>query len=154
VETLPTDHAGLAVLPRDECLDRLRHTRVGRVAFVENGEPVILPVNHEIDGETIVFRTASGSKLAAAASESPVAFEVDGFDADRRAGWSVVVRGTAALITDDAEVRRLRTLGVWPWADAAERPHWVRVRPYEITGRQIVHPAPDQSPDAGDTAGD
>ena len=119
VETLPTDHAGLAVLPRTECLDRLRHARVGRVAFVENGEPVILPVNHEIDGETIVFRTASGSKLAAAASESRVAFEVDGFDVDRRAGWSVVVRGVAVLITDDEEVRRLRALGVWPWARSA-----------------------------------
>jgi hypothetical protein len=28
------------------CLRRLRQDQVGRVAFVDQGEPVILPVNH------------------------------------------------------------------------------------------------------------
>ena len=91
--SLSLDHSGLGVLSQEECLRRIRTARVGRVAFVENGEPVILPVNHGLDGDSVIFRTAPGSKLTAAEDEVPVAFEVDAFDADRRTGWSVVIRG-------------------------------------------------------------
>ena len=136
---LSIDHAGLAVLPHEECLRRLRQARVGRVAFVEQGEPVILPVNHGVDGEAVVFRTAPGAKLFAAESELPVAFEVDGFDVDRRTGWSVVIRGAAVPVEDQAEIARLTLLGVEPWADLAERKNWVRIRAYSVTGRQVVH---------------
>ena len=113
---------------------------MGRVALIDQGEPVILPVNHAMDGEAVVFRTAPGSKLTAADNEMPVAFEVDGFDEDRRAGWSVVVRGKATSVEEPAQLARLEALGVSPWADLAERSHWVRIRPYLMTGREIIHP--------------
>ncbi len=113
--------------------------RVGRLAFVSQGDPVILPVNHGLDGESVVFRTANGSKLLASDSELPVAFEVDGYDADRRSGWSVMIRGVAVTVTDPADVARLNLLGVWPWADLIERTNWVRIRTYSVTGRQTVH---------------
>jgi len=137
---LSLDHAGLAVLPHEECLRRLRQAQVGRVAFVDQGEPVILPVNHGVDGDAVVFRTAPGAKLFAADSEFPVAFEVDGFDVDRRAGWSVVVRGAATTVEDQADIARLTLLGVEPWADLTERKNWVRIRAYSVTGREVVHP--------------
>jgi uncharacterized protein len=137
--SLPLDHSGLGVLPRDECLSRLGAARVGRVAFVSQGDPVILPVNHGMDGESVIFRTSSGSKLLASDSELPVAFEVDGYDPDRRSGWSVMVRGVACTVEEPAEVARLNLLGVWPWADLVERTFWVRIRTYSITGRQVVH---------------
>jgi uncharacterized protein len=136
----PLDHSGLGVLPREECLRRLRAAKVGRVSFVDHGEPVILPVNHALDGEAVVFRTAPGSKLMAADNGLLVAFEVDGFDEDRRAGWSVVIRGKATTVEEPLQLARLDTLGVSPWADLAERTHWVRIRPNSVTGRQIVHP--------------
>ena len=139
--SLPLDHSGLGVLSNEECLRRLRAARVGRVAFVERGEPVILPVNHGLDGEAVVFLTAPGSKLVAADNELPVAFEVDGYDADRRAGWSVVIRGTATTVDDQSDVARLNLIGVSPWADLAERTHWVRITAYSLTGREVVHPA-------------
>ena len=113
--------------PASECLDRLAAARVGRVAFVSQGDPVILPVNHGMDGENIIFRTATGTKLLAADTEQVVAFEVDGYDADRRTGWSVLVRGVATTVEDQEEVKRLNLLGVWPWADLVERTHWVRI---------------------------
>jgi len=43
--SLPLDHSGLGVLPREECLRRLRAARVGRVALIDKGETVIQPVN-------------------------------------------------------------------------------------------------------------
>ncbi len=136
---LPTDHSGLEILPMDDCLYHLRTSRVGRLAFLSDGYPTILPVNHGMDGDSVVFRTNVGSKLAAAENVLPVAFEVDGFDADRRAGWSVVVRGMAEIIDDADEVERLNALGVWPWADAVRREHWVRISGPDITGRKIIH---------------
>ena len=39
---LSLDHSGLGALSREECLRRIRAARVGRVAFVENGEPVMV----------------------------------------------------------------------------------------------------------------
>jgi len=138
---LSLDHSGLGVLSREECLRRIRSARVGRVAFVENGEPVILPVNHGLDGDAVVFRTAPGSKLTAAENDVPVAFEVDAFDVDRRAGWSVVIRGVASVVDGQSEVARLARLGVMPWADLAERTNWIRIRAYSLTGREVVHPA-------------
>ena len=139
--SLPLDHSGMGVLTRDECYERLRTARVGRLAFVNQGDPVILPVNHGLDGEAIVFRTAPGSKLLAGDAERRVAFEVDGFDADRRSGWSVLVRGTATTVENQQEIERLNRLGVWPWADLVERTHWIRIATYSVTGRQTVHPS-------------
>ena len=57
-------------------------------------------MNHVVDGSSVVFRTAEGTKLDAANGRR-VAFEIDGTDggADGGAGdgsgraWSVVVKG-------------------------------------------------------------
>lgn len=137
------DHSGLDVLPYDECLRLLAETPVGRVAFSADGELVMLPVNHAMDAESIVFRTATGSKLRAAESAAVVGFEVDGFEPELRAGWSVVVSGTAELVLDDAELQRLESYGLQPWSDADLKPHWVRIRPTQITGRRISRPTAD-----------
>src|SRR4051794_3348426 len=140
--SLPVDRSGLEMMPLEECLYHLRTARMGRLAFVWDGYPIILPVNHGMQRDSVVFRTNVGSKLAAADNEMPVAFEVDAFDADRRAGWSVIVRGDAQTIEDPADLEQLHSLGVWPWADAVERDHWVRINTYEMTGRRILHPHP------------
>ena len=54
------DHAGLEILPYDECLRLLGTVPVGRVSFFADGEIVVLPVNHVMDGHDPVFRTARG----------------------------------------------------------------------------------------------
>lgn len=139
---LPMDRSGLGILSHEECIARLRRARLGRLAFVRNGDPMILPVNHGMDGESVVFRTNVGGKLLAADSSARVCFEIDGADPDRRSGWSVVVNGVATTVTDTEETRRLDRLGVWPWAGGITRVHWVRIVASGITGRQIVHTPP------------
>lgn len=133
----PIDHTGLRVLGLDECLERLRSAPVGRIALVSDGGPTILPVNHGVLGSDVVFRSAWGSKLFSARRRAPVAFEADGYETAHRHGWSVVVRGTAEPVYDDAAIAELETLGVLPWADAVERPVWIRIRALEISGREI-----------------
>jgi len=77
---------GIEVMDRDECLQMLRAENVGRVAVVDAGHPVIFPVNYAVDGETLVFRTAEGTKLDASLRGGPVSFEVDDTDRHTRTG--------------------------------------------------------------------
>jgi uncharacterized protein len=132
----PTDHAGLEILPFDECLRLLASVPVGRVGFCADGEVVVLPVNHVVDGQDVVFRTAQGAKLSAAQAQNPVAFEADGYDPEARSGWSVLVNGRAEAVYETAEIQRLGRLGLHPWATAVDRPFWIRIRPASVTGRQ------------------
>jgi uncharacterized protein len=137
----PTDRAGLEVLPFDECLRLLAAVPVGRVGLVADGEIVVLPVNHAVDGRDLVFLTARGSKLSGAEQQNIAAFEADHFDERTRTGWSVLVTGRAEVIYDETEIKRLSSCGLHPWADATERPVWVRIRALTVSGRRIPGPA-------------
>lgn len=130
------DHQGLEVISPEECWQLLAAAPVGRVAFVEAGDPMILPVNHAVVGHSVVFRTLRGSLLHEALMAEPVAFQVDDFDVLARTGWSVLLRGVADLAEDPGT---LEGLELHPWADTVERNDWVQIRPDEITGRRIVH---------------
>jgi nitroimidazol reductase NimA-like FMN-containing flavoprotein (pyridoxamine 5'-phosphate oxidase superfamily) len=137
--TRPTDRRGIDVLTLTECLDRLSSTPVGRIAFVTSGGPVILPVNHAVDGTDVVFRTTVGSKLQIVEDAGRVAFEADGMDVRTHRGWSVLVKGVANPVYEADQVARYEGLDVLAWADLdPESAVWVRLRAEEITGREIV----------------
>ena len=123
-------------MPFDRCLQLLTTVPVGRVSFFAEGEIVVLPVNHVMDGQDPVFRTAPGSKLSAAEGQNVVAFEADEYDERTRSGWSVLVNGRARAIYEDAEIRRLSRLGLRPWVTAVDRPFWIRILPTSVSGRQ------------------
>jgi uncharacterized protein len=133
---LPIDHAGLETLPFGACLDLLSSVPLGRVGFHADGEVMVLPVNHVLDGQDIVFRTAPGSKLTAAEEQNLVTFEADQYDVRTRTGWSVLVTGQATVVYDEAETERLGRLGLEPWITAVEHPFWIRIRPTSVTGRR------------------
>jgi uncharacterized protein len=132
----PTDHAGLEILPFEVCLQLLASVPVGRVGFFADGEIVILPVNHVVDGQDLVFRTARGSKLSAAEGNNLVAFEADEYDEQTKSGWSVLVVGRAEVVYEEAEVQHLSRRGLHPWVSAVEDPFWIRIRAASVSGRQ------------------
>ena len=136
--TNPLDHQGLEVLSPEECWRLLREAPVGRVAFLEAGQPQILPVNHGVLGHRVVIRTARGALLNQAVLNRPLAFEVDGYDEATRTGWSVVVRGLGEPLRGDADPA---SFGLEPWADAVARDEIVELWPEEVTGRRIVRDA-------------
>ena len=47
-------------------------------------QPDIFPINYVVDHGAVVFRTAEGTKLAAAVLGQGVAFEIDGYEAAGR----------------------------------------------------------------------
>ena len=56
---------GMIELDAAECWRLFRSAEVGRLAVSIANYPDIFPVNYVVDGETIVFRTGAGTKLAA-----------------------------------------------------------------------------------------
>lgn len=123
-------------IPSHEAWELLRRSAVGRLAVVVDGVPDIFPVNHVVDRGTIVFRSAYGTKVVAAHA-GPVAFEVDGHDAELGEAWSVVVHGRARTITDPDEAAEALQLPIHPWHQG-RKPVVVRVVPDEVTGRRFV----------------
>jgi uncharacterized protein len=124
-------------LTKSECFELLARERLGRVAFVDDLGPIVVPVNFVLDRHMVVFRTDDGTKLDAAVRGSRVAFEIDGVDAAARSGWSVLIRGEAVEVTGAAELARLRKLPLDPWAPGAKT-HYVRILPAVLTGRRIL----------------
>jgi uncharacterized protein len=133
----PHDHAGLAVLGYEECLRLAGSEPVGRIAFADGGDIHVFPVNHCVLDGLVAFRTADGTKLGAAMDGSVVAFEVDRYDADRRSGWSVLIKGRAEVVTESTLRIRLRATGLRPWRIRLPRPEWVVIRPDTVTGRRL-----------------
>jgi nitroimidazol reductase NimA-like FMN-containing flavoprotein (pyridoxamine 5'-phosphate oxidase superfamily) len=133
-----TDHAGLGILPFETCLEKLASVPVGRVGFLAAGEVEILPVNHVVDGQTVVFRTGIGSKLTGAGVGYPVTFEADAYDARGEHGWSVVVHGHAEVVESDDDIRRLMAMRPGDWDASDDRPYWIRIRPFSVTGRRLL----------------
>lgn len=124
----------------DECLLRLGRADVGRLGFVHDGEPDVLPVNFRLDGSSPVFRSTWGSKLYRASAEGLVALEVDDVDEETKQAWSVVLKGRAVLEYDDEAVARYETLGVPAWLGDDTETFWVRVVPDSVTGRELDLP--------------
>lgn len=125
------------MLDYEDSLRRIASTPIGRIAFHDAGESVILPVNHVVDGAVIAFRARWDSTLVAAIADESVAFEVDEYDALERTGWSVLVRGIATTVYDDVTSQRLEGLLGVPWEGASEEVHWTCIRPEEVSGREL-----------------
>ena len=136
------DSPAVQEISRAECVELLRTTAVGRVGGTVDGHPFVLPVNYAVDGDHVVFKTGAGTKLSGS-TFARVAFEIDGFDEKKRAGWSVVVEGVATDISDmvDSGSARLRALDLDPWFPG-EKSHWVAIQPESITGRRVSGPVP------------
>ncbi|HLM63095.1 MAG TPA: pyridoxamine 5'-phosphate oxidase family protein [Acidimicrobiales bacterium] len=131
-------------LAPEECWRLLAITPVGRVGVLVNSAPEIYPVNHRVDGETVVFRTDPGTKLAGLARSPAVCFQVDGIDADDHTGWSVLVKGRADQLRDPEERERVTSEPLEYWSVGAKA-HWIRIVPEEVSGRRIRHGSEDDA---------
>lgn len=130
-----------------ECWTLLRSVDVGRLATpTAHGGVDVFPVNHVVDQGSIVFRTALGTKLANAVEATEVAFEAD--NAARTIAeqfddpWSVVIHGSAELITLDTDLFDSFELTVRPW-HVSQKPYYIRLVPTTVSGRRfVIDPTP------------
>jgi uncharacterized protein len=110
---------------------------VGRVGFVYDDDPIVLPVNSMVVDGRIAFRTAGDSMLHALGSGDRVAFEADHFDTVAESGWSVLVRGHLWEVVDDELHNRLIAASTHPWAPGP-KDRWMIIVPSVVSGRSIT----------------
>ncbi len=116
------------------CWALLAASEVSRLAVVVDSAPEVFPVNHAVLGRRVLMRTAAGTKLFAALDRD-VVVEVDGVDEQGRA-WSVVAKGTAVEVEDDAARRAVdERLDVWL---ETRKDHVLAVEVVEVTGRRFA----------------
>jgi nitroimidazol reductase NimA-like FMN-containing flavoprotein (pyridoxamine 5'-phosphate oxidase superfamily) len=125
-------------LDRAGCLRLLAVGVVGRVVFTESALPAAQPVNYLLDDEEVVFRTANGSKLAAATRRHVVAFQVDRIDEVSRSGWSVLGVGEAYEVVDPVRLAELADRLPPPWVPG-QGLHTISIPLQRLTGRCLGH---------------
>jgi nitroimidazol reductase NimA-like FMN-containing flavoprotein (pyridoxamine 5'-phosphate oxidase superfamily) len=128
-------------LERPECLRLLAATGFGRIVISvpDWDHPVIRPVNYVFDepSQSVLIRSAPGTKLHAVLRSPRAVFEIDGAHPDGRIGWSVIISGMAEEITNQAELRRVQQLDLEPLAPGYQG-HWIRIRTNTVSGRRIA----------------
>lgn len=127
----------LVELDEDECWELLASVELSRVGIVVDGRIDVLPVNHTVVDGHVAWLSGTGTKLGVAAAEEPVALEADDVDGSGKRGWSVVVHGTAQIVTDEDLKQRLYDAETTPWAAADQRTMWIEVVDPEISGRRV-----------------
>lgn len=118
----------------NECWEMLREEEFARLAFRLVDEVHITPINYAADGETLLFRTAEGSKLLSVVMGSEVALEIDRYGEE--SARSVVVRGSARLLPED-EAHRAENVPLRPWVPTMKY-NVVEITPRVITGRAFA----------------
>lgn len=110
------ERRSLQQLSRSKALELLASVSMGRLVFTHQALPAIRPVNHLVEGETIIVRATAGAAITAAARRdgTVVAYEADSIDVDSQLGWSVIVVGTARLMNDAHAAARYRAR-LRPW---------------------------------------
>jgi len=137
----------ISVLGDEEAWNLLSSVALGRLVTSFGGQLEIFPVNFVTQNSTVLFRTAEGTKLFTTVMNEKVLFEAD--DHTSGEGWSVILRGTARMLTGAEEIHQAEAAGLMPWVPT-EKLRFVRVTPSEISARHFrFGPEPQHGSFAG-----
>lgn len=129
-----TDGNPVLELDDEQSWRLLNATKHGRLVVSVAGEPDIFPVNYLTSDRKIYLRTAPGNKLAQLTINSRVLFETDGVLSDE--AWSVVLRGTARVLTNSSELATVEELGLKTWVPTL-KDFYVEIVPTSVSGRHF-----------------
>lgn len=119
-----------------ECWELLEHETLGRLALIgRDNVPDVFPVNYVSHEGAIYMRTAHDSKLVRIAEHPVAGFEVDSGEGDEL--WSVVVRGSIARLTDEAEIERVGVNKLSSWSPR-HKPFVLKLTGHVVTGRKFA----------------
>ncbi len=121
-------------LSADECELLLASFDVGRIAVVDHGYPLVFPINYRMamfEGRLVVaIRTRPDNVIDHPGR--PVCFEIDGIDASRDGGWSVLVRGVLVETPPDPDNDPNPI-------DSENRDAWRIIVPTQVSGRRVYN---------------
>jgi nitroimidazol reductase NimA-like FMN-containing flavoprotein (pyridoxamine 5'-phosphate oxidase superfamily) len=130
--------APLEDLDAEACRRLLAATVFGCLAVVDDGKPVIIVLNHLLDGHDIIFRTTQDALLSRLTGDDRTvhaAFEVDTAFPVGRSGSSVIATGLLAREKDSKRLAAARAR-ISAWADG-ERDTVLRLTVEHLTGRHV-----------------
>lgn len=128
----------------DEAWELLATAEMGRIAVSVGGQPDIFPINFYAGQGRILFRTAEGTKLSELTVNDHVAFETDSYT--DTGGWSVVVKGTARVLSTGAEIADADKQPLKPWVPTLKY-NYVEITPTEVSARRFdFGPEPERYP--------
>lgn len=82
----------------------LGRARVGHIGVISEGRAYVTPISFVHRGETVYLRMAPGRRLRAIEETPEVSLEVALISDDGQSWESVIVAGTAEIVTDGREV--------------------------------------------------
>jgi nitroimidazol reductase NimA-like FMN-containing flavoprotein (pyridoxamine 5'-phosphate oxidase superfamily) len=137
----------METLGRDEALAILETASVAHLGMIDEGEPYVTPMSFVVSGNRVLFRTMAGRKLDALRENPAVCVEASQFDEETGDWKSVIVRGRAREVEEDALKQATVSMllhkyqkvmgsplgsgGVRPLADS---PHFIEVEIEDVTG--------------------
>lgn len=130
-------------LSDERCRELLASRHEGRIAWAAPDGPQLLPVSYALYNGQVAFRTSPYGALSRLQQPAMVAFEIDDIRLDTGIGWSVVVRGRAAPVTNSVDLAAM-----WgddelvPWATGT-RNLVVLISEHTISGRSVKAPYAD-----------
>ena len=131
---MTVEQGPVKVLGHEEAWDLMPSVSLGRLVTSVSNQLEIFPVNFVTQNGTLLFRTAEGTKLFSTVMNDRVLFEAD--DHTVGEGWSVIVRGTARILTTAEELHDADRAQLMPWV-ATEKLRYVRITPDEVSGRRF-----------------
>ncbi len=128
---------GAEPLSTEDCLRLLRAGTVGRIAVLDEGFPIVLPVNYRLVETSTLTWIAIRTRIGGVIDLAPInaAFEIDNIDVTHHEAWSVLARGTLQHIYADVDFRA--RFDPEPWV-IDERDAWLAIDPFAITGRHLL----------------
>ena len=132
----------VSVLSEDEAWRLLSGISLGRLVTSFGGNLEIFPVNFATQNRSVLFRTAEGTKLFTTVMNDQVLFEADDHVADE--GWSVIIRGTAKMLSTVEEIHQADRAQLMQWLPT-EKLRYVRITPAQVSARRFrFGPEPQQ----------
>lgn len=129
---------GVRELSADECWLLIRRQSLGRFAFPQRERaPLVFPMNYLVFEDTLIVRSAPGTKLENLLHTSLVTFELDG--SDRAHWWSVVMEGCVRRMDADDEIEQTGAVDLVSW-NPVPKFDFLRITPTLITGRRFPNP--------------
>jgi nitroimidazol reductase NimA-like FMN-containing flavoprotein (pyridoxamine 5'-phosphate oxidase superfamily) len=133
VRAVAGDEDTVVELSTEECWELLESEEFGRLAYRLVDEVHVVPINYLVSSRSLLFRTASGNKLLAAAMHADVALEIDWHD--DVSAWSVVARGHLRRL-GEGEAHRIDSLPRHSWL-ATDKYDVIELGPEAVTGRRF-----------------
>ncbi len=89
-------------LTQEQCQNLLEQEHVAHIGVITEEGPYVTPISYVTLGNKLAFRTAPGRRTEALEVDPRVSVEASRYDRETGNWSSVIVRGTASVIRNDA----------------------------------------------------